>query len=179
MTASHVQVRRATATDAADLAAFTKRIFEDTFGPDNRDADMLAYVSHAFGAEIQARQIAEPNTVYLLLEVDGVLAACACLLRGSCDPAVQGDDPVEIQRFYVDAPFHGRGIATVLMNACVTTARELGGRTMWLGVWERNTRAIRFYEKSGMIDVGSQDFVLGDDVQTDRVMVLRDGLVRV
>jgi RimJ/RimL family protein N-acetyltransferase len=50
-------------------------------------------------------------------------------------------------------------------------AHELGGRTLWLGVWERNPRAIAFYEKCGFRDVGSHDFWVGNDCQTDRIMV--------
>jgi ribosomal protein S18 acetylase RimI-like enzyme len=77
---------------------------------------------------------------------------------------------VEIRRFYVDRPFHGRGIAQALMRAVEETARTLGGRTLWLGVWERNPRAIAFYSKCGFVDVGQHDFILGTEEQTDRVM---------
>jgi ribosomal protein S18 acetylase RimI-like enzyme len=41
---------------------------------------------------------------------------------------------------------------------------------VWLDVWERNTRAISFYERWGFVVVGEQDFVLGDDVQRDLLM---------
>jgi ribosomal protein S18 acetylase RimI-like enzyme len=43
---------------------------------------------------------------------------------------------------------------------------------LWLGVWEENPRAIRFYDKCGFMPVGSQDFNLGAARQRDRVMVL-------
>jgi ribosomal protein S18 acetylase RimI-like enzyme len=58
------------------------------------------------------------------------------------------------------------------MKSVATAARARGARTLWLGVWERNERAKSFYRKCGFRDVGSQPFVLGTDVQTDRVMVL-------
>ena len=77
---------------------------------------------------------------------------------------------MEIQRFYVDHAWHGQGVARQLMAACVATARARGGATVWLGVWERNARAIRFYTKHGFTDVGTHDFLLGSDRQTDRVM---------
>lgn len=168
--ASRIRVRRAVVADAAQIAVFTERIFELTFGPDNSADDMAAYLLTAFGEDIQARQLAQSDCVHLILEVDGTLAACACLLSGATDPAVHGEAPVEIQRFYVDPEFHGVGIAFTLMQACMHTARAGGGRTLWLGVWERNRRAIRFYEKCGLLDVGSHAFVLGSDVQCDRVM---------
>jgi ribosomal protein S18 acetylase RimI-like enzyme len=86
---------------------------------------------------------------------------------------------VEIVRFYVDRAWRGTGLAAALMDAAAEEARGRGARSLWLGVWERNPRAIRFYEKCGFRDVGSQDFVLGSDVQRDRVMArhleARDG----
>ena len=78
---------------------------------------------------------------------------------------------VEISRFYVDRRHHGRGIAQALMAEAYQAAGELGGKTIWLGVWERNPRAIAFYAKSGFVDVGSHPFLVGSDLQTDRVMV--------
>jgi GNAT superfamily N-acetyltransferase len=67
---------------------------------------------------------------------------------------------------YVDRTLHGRGIAHTLMRAALSAAspRSL---TIWLGVWERNTRAIAFYTKWGFVDVGHQLFVLGSDRQTE------------
>jgi ribosomal protein S18 acetylase RimI-like enzyme len=66
------------------------------------------------------------------------------------------------------------------MEACVSAAQERGGRTLWLGTWEKNARAIRFYEKCGFTDVGTHPFVMGSEVQTDRVMVrgIARGIVR-
>jgi ribosomal protein S18 acetylase RimI-like enzyme len=77
---------------------------------------------------------------------------------------------VELGRFYVDGSWHGRGLAPRLMAVVRDAARGLGGRTLWLAVWEHNPRAIAFYGKCGFRDVGAQTFVLGADLQTDRVM---------
>jgi ribosomal protein S18 acetylase RimI-like enzyme len=73
-------------------------------------------------------------------------------------------------RFYVDPIRHGHGIAQTLMDAVLTTARADAAHTIWLGVWERNPRAIAFYRKCGFEDVGSHPFLVGTDLQTDRVM---------
>jgi ribosomal protein S18 acetylase RimI-like enzyme len=56
------------------------------------------------------------------------------------------------------------------MDSVVRTASALGGDVLWLGVWERNARAIAFYRKQGFERVGAKTFRLGADVQTDDVM---------
>jgi ribosomal protein S18 acetylase RimI-like enzyme len=66
---------------------------------------------------------------------------------------------------------HGRGVARQLMAAVFAAARGRSAQTLWLGVWEKNLRALAFYRKFGFVDVGSHQFVLGTDVQTDRLMV--------
>ena len=165
-----MEIRVATVADAAAIAAIAERVFVRAFGPDNTPENLAAYVPTAFGEAVQRRELEDPSCVYLLAYVDGALAAFALLRVGATDAAVHGDAPVEIQRFYVDHDFHGRGVAAHLMEACVATAQERGGHTLWLGTWEKNARAIRFYEKCGFTDVGSHPFVMGSEVQTDRVM---------
>jgi len=71
----------------------------------------------------------------------------------------------------VDHAWHGRGIAQRLMQATIDEAAAAGATTVWLGVWEHNARAIAFYGKHGFVDVGSHEFLVGSDPQTDRVMV--------
>jgi GNAT superfamily N-acetyltransferase len=82
-------------------------------------------------------------------------------------------DAVELHRFYVDRPWHGRAVAQALMAAARDAACALGAHDLWLGVWERNARAIAFYRKCGFVDVGSHHFFVGEDRQTDRVLVAR------
>ena len=84
--------------------------------------------------------------------------------------AVSGSAPVELNRIYVDQTDTGKGYGSVLMEACLDTVDRAGYQTIWLGVWEKNVRAIAFYEKWGFRAVGSQRFVLGSDVQRDVLM---------
>jgi diamine N-acetyltransferase len=160
-----VIVRRAGTSDAAALAELAARTFADTFAAQNRPEDIEAYLARTYGEALQLAEIHDPAIVTLVVDDDGALIAFA-QLRGST--AKHGD--VELARFYVDRGQHGRGIAQMLMDAVLDAVRELGAATLWLGVWEHNARAIRFYEKCGFRDVGSQPFLLGSDLQTDRVM---------
>ena len=149
------------------LAELGTRTFSDTFAAHNRAEDIEAYLARTYGEAQQRREIEDPSIVTLLVEDGDALLAFAQLRALTTE---HGD--VEIARLYVDRGHHGRGIAQMLMNAAVEAARELGGASVWLGVWEHNARAIRFYEKCGFRDTGSQPFLLGSDLQTDRVMTL-------
>ena len=160
-----LRIRRAAVGDAGRLAELGERTFRHTFAAQNDPDDLEDYVGKTYGEPQQRREIEDPGFVTLLVEDDGVLIAFAQLRRAPCE---HGD--VEIARFYVDRGHHGRGIAQSLMGAAEETARALGGTVLWLGVWEHNARAIAFYAKCGFRDVGSHPFLIGKDLQTDRVM---------
>ena len=165
-----IVVRRATDEDAPRLAELARRTFVETFAADNAPEDMAIHVAQAFGLSVQLGEIRDSNMITLLVEIGPTLAGFAQLRRGPPPACVTGEAPVEILRFYVDRPFHGHGIAQTLMHAVAQLARELGHRTLWLGVWELNPRAIAFYTKCGFLDVGHHAFILGTEEQTDRVM---------
>lgn len=162
--------RIATVADAARLTDLAVRTFTDTFAPQNTVRNMAAYLDATFAAELQAAELADPRSVVLFGEIDGVPAAYAHLRDADAPECVTGPAPIELARFYVDRPWHGRGVAQRLMDAVLQVAAGRGARTLWLGVWEQNHRAITFYARMGFREVGTQPFMLGDDVQTDHVM---------
>ena len=165
------QLRRGVPSDAAALAEFAARTFADTFASDNRPEDMAAHLAKAYGVPQQAQELADTNVISLLAFHDRSLIAYAQVRRNVPPACVTQAQPVELQRFYVDRSAQGSGIATTLMSAVRQAALDLGGRYLWLGVWERNRRAIAFYSKEGFIDIGSHDFYVAHDRQTDRVLV--------
>lgn len=171
-------VRYATAADVPALAAFAERVFRHSFGRDNTPANMDAYIGGALTVERFSAFLGDTGARTLVGEADGEIAAYAQVmtaqppaehLRAEMDTA----DCAMLQRFYLDPAFHGSGAADRLLDAVLAVARELGAAQLWLTVWERNPRAIRYYEKRGFETIGHAPFQLGDERQTDLVM-LRD-----
>jgi diamine N-acetyltransferase len=166
-------IRRATPADAAALTALAIRTFRETFERDNRPEDFALYLAQAYGPAQQAAELAHPRIVTLVAEAGGVLAGYAQLRVGVAEQRVEATSPVQLWRFYVDRPWQGRGLAQSLMAAVEREARAAGADVLWLGVWERNARAQAFYRTCGFVDVGTQSFLVGTDLQTDRVMARR------
>jgi GNAT superfamily N-acetyltransferase len=170
-----VRIRPASVDDAARLAEFGRQAFHDTFAADNRPEDMTAYLAATFGEAQQRAELLDPGSTYLVAErtdADGAdLLGYARLRTGDAPDVVRVTPAVEVARFYARRDMVGQGIGASLMGACLAHARALGARAAWLGVWEHNARAIAFYARWGFVDVGTCEFVLGDDVQTDRIMV--------
>jgi len=165
-----LRFRRATPSDAAVLAEFGRRTFEETFGAANTPEDMAAYLSSNYGLPQQTAELEDPDIITLVVESESQLMAYAQVRRGPAPEILKLDSPVELWRFYVDRPWHGRGLAQQLMEHVHTAASELDGQIIWLSVWDQNERAIAYYKKSGFRIAGTRDFWLGSDKQTDFVM---------
>jgi GNAT superfamily N-acetyltransferase len=166
-----VNIRVATAADAAVVADLARRTFYDTFAPTNNPVDMALHLESAYGVDQQTRELTDRDITTLLVEEGPSAIAYAQVRADHVPECVTGPNPIELWRFYVDAAWHGRGIAQALMEHVKAVARERGAKTLWLGVWERNDRARAFYAKCGFADAGEHIFLFGTDPQTDRVMV--------
>lgn len=167
-----VLVRVATEADADALAAFGARTFAATYEADNDPAQTAAHVARTFGPGRQAAELADPERVMLVAEVEGQLAGYALVHLGAAPPVdgVPGQ-PGELERFYVDRPWHGRGLADALMDAALEQAAQRGVEALWLLVWEKNARAIGFYQRRGFREQGRATFMYGDEAQTDLCLV--------
>ncbi len=165
-------IRHATAADAAALAEFARRCFTDTYATVNDPKDMALHLERTFGADIQAREIADPDGACLLAVVAGSIVGYTVIRAGARHPVVEGAPACEVKRFYVDHAWHGRGLAPALMLAARAEASARGAATLWLTAWQENPRALGFYKKMGFRDVGVATFLLGRSEQTDRVLAL-------
>lgn len=155
------------------LTEFARRVFYEAFAPMNSPGNMEAYMSQNFTTQKFSAQIADPRVIFLIAEIGAAPAAFAKLYDGDVPECVGGAATVEIERFYVDRQFHGKGVAQTLMKACFDRARLSGHETIYLGVWENNHRAIAFYRKCGFEVVGSHIFQMGDEAQNDLLMERR------
>ncbi len=146
------------------------KTYADTFAKDNTPENMAAYLAQAFSPEIQARELADPGTLFLIAELAGEPVGYARLKQGPAPDCISGNNPIEIVRFYSLQSMIGKGVGARLMQACLEQARQKGCDVVWLDVWEQNPRAIAFYNKWGFVTVGKQTYQLGDDLQQDLLL---------
>jgi ribosomal protein S18 acetylase RimI-like enzyme len=172
MSETNLKIRRGTSEDAKMLAPLAVKIFNDTFAanPLNKPEDMRDYITEFMSVEAFRRELTDEDSIFFISEIDGKMIGYAKLKENSTEDCVSDKKPIELCRLYVAQEFHGAGIANELMNECFAEATGKNYQTMWLGVWEFNFRAQRFYEKLGFQAVGKHIFQLGSDAQTDLVM---------
>ncbi|VUC36270.1 unnamed protein product [Clonostachys rosea] len=167
------KLRPATLQDAAQVSKLGASVFSTTFGHSVTPTQLQSYLDEAYSIEATIKDLSDPNKDMVVAETDeGAVVGFALLTRGSSEPCVEDvSDKVELQRIYVDKSCHGTGLGKRLALELEKTAREQGFKHIWLGVWEDNHIAQKFYERLGYKVVGDHDFDIGGDIQTDHIMI--------
>jgi ribosomal protein S18 acetylase RimI-like enzyme len=170
--ASTMNIRRANSSDATLLSELGAKTFFDTFAKDNTPQNIKRYLEQSFSPQIQFNELSLPTNTFLIAEDNGKAVGFVQLIMDSHEESVKGTNPLEIRRIYASQAFIGKGVGRELMKASLAEAAERGCNCVWMGVWEKNPRAIGFYKKWGFVEVGTHVFTLGDDPQTDLIMEL-------
>jgi GNAT superfamily N-acetyltransferase len=167
-----IAIRQAHIDDAKLLTDLSYTTFWDAFAhhPKNAPDDLAHYMRQAFSIEQITEELADPRAIFLIAEIDSTPAGYSKLIIGNIEDGVTAARPIELSRLYSHQEYLGRGVGQNLMEACFDLAREKKHDVMWLGVWEFNPRAQRFYEKNGFRVIGRHTFQLGSDPQTDLLM---------
>jgi ribosomal protein S18 acetylase RimI-like enzyme len=167
------EIRIATEKDAKLVADLSRRTFYETFGAVNTKENMDKFLNEQFTREKLVAEVSEPGNIFLLA-FDGQSPVGYVRLReGEQHAAFGNHDSLEIARIYVVNTCIGTGVGKELMRKCIFMAKEMKKDIIWLGVWEKNSRAISFYIHWGFEKFGEQDFILGNDVQKDWLMMKR------
>ena len=168
-----VTTRRAGPEDAPILTELGASTFRETFESDNAPEDFAAYMAIAFGEPIQRAELEDADTTVFFAERAGAVVGYVMLREGKAPSCVASADALQIARLYARHSALGTGVGGALMQRALADAAARGKEAVWLGVWDRNHRAIRFYESWDFFQSGTQPFLLGTDLQTDLVMVRR------
>lgn len=163
-----ITIREADETDLPLLQQFSIKTFIDSFGDENTAEDMDHYIEQAFNEDQIRAEFKEPDATFFLAFQDDELAGYARVRNNQEE--VQDVDALELHRIYVAHQMIGNGIGKILLDHCLAYARNRNKKSMWLGVWEKNTRASEFYKKHGFEQFSQHDFLLGKDLQTDILM---------
>ncbi|MDX1653510.1 MAG: GNAT family N-acetyltransferase [Brumimicrobium sp.] len=167
-----VAIHRANREDLKDLQSVSRTTFKESFGEQNTAEDMEKYLREKFSEEQLLLELDNPNSAFYLATLDEDVVGYLKLNTGQAQTELKDDSGLEIERIYVLNKFIGKGIGKQLFKQTLDIARQKKSHFIWLGVWEKNERALTFYHKNGFVEFDKHIFVLGDDHQTDILMKL-------
>ena len=168
-----MQIRKLDITDLENLQKISILTFRETFEEVNTKEDMQKYLDENLSVEKLKSELENPNSEFYFAENDKLILGYLKINFGNAQTENQGNETLEIERIYVLKDFLGQKIGQILLNKAIEIGKKKNLEFLWLGVWEENHRAIKFYEKNGFKVFGKHKFVLVKDVQTDLMMKLK------
>jgi len=167
---SSIRIKYAEIPDAELIADMSRQTFYDTFAAVNTKEDMDKFMNEQFNRETLIKEVGAPGNLFLLAYDGEEPLGYVRIREGERHSEFENQTSIEIARIYATKSSIGKGVGKALMQECIRIAKEMKRDIIWLGVWEKNDRAIEFYRKWGFEKFAEHDFVLGDDVQTDWLM---------
>lgn len=166
----NLEIKKASIDDVAKLQKIGRQTFSETFSEVNSEENMNKYLEESFASDKITKEIQNTHSYFYLAVLDKKVIGYLKLNTGKAQTENQDHDALEIERIYVAKEFHGKKVAQELYAQAIEKAGKLKASYIWLGVWEKNFRAVSFYTKNGFTQFDTHIFRLGDDEQTDLLM---------
>lgn len=167
-----IEINQISISNLEELQQFSIQTFIESFSEQNTKENMESYLASSFSEETLNKEMLNSGSEFYFVKLNGETVGYIKINFG--DAQTEGSDPesLEIERIYVSKNFQGKNIGKTLFNKAVNIAKDRNLYSIWLGVWEENHKAIKFYQRLGFIQFNTHSFMLGDELQTDIMMKL-------
>jgi len=165
------KIRLCNLDDLTELQKISVETFVDTFAADNNPADLQEYLSEAYGFGKLKEEMINPESRFFFIYWADSLAGYLKLNTGRTQTEMSDSNNLEVERIYIRKEFKRLGLGRQLLDYAFEVAAKENRESIWLGVWEKNTDALQFYRAFGFKKVGVHDFIVGEDKQTDLIMM--------
>ena len=167
-----LRFKKLAADNLLELKEISRSTFFEAFGAQNNPKDLSLYLNSAFSEENLRRELLNPLSEFYFGKIDGKTIGYFKVNLGNAQTDFQDEDGMELERIYVTQDFQNQQIGQKMLDTVIEMAVQRKMRYLWLGVWEENTRAIDFYLRNNFELSGSHPYMVGNDLQTDKIMKL-------
>ena len=168
-----MKITRITTNEIDQLQKIGRQTFYETFSTGNTQENMQKYLDERFSIEKLTAELNDKNAIFYFAQLENKIVGYLKINFGDSQTELKDDKALEIERIYVLKEFHGKKVGQILYDKAIEIAKNKNADYVWLGVWEQNQRAIRFYAKNGFVAFDKHIFKLGNDEQTDIMMKLK------
>lgn len=167
-----LKLQKCIINDLKELVDLSRETFINAFEKDNDPADFDTYIDNAFSLDKLRSELENENTCFYFVLSDDKVIGYLKINKGSAQSDIKDAQSLELERIYVIQKFQGKGIGQWLLHQVLQIARKEALNYVWLGVWEKNQAATRFYQRHGFQKFGTHPYYIGEDKQTDCLMRL-------
>lgn len=172
MSLGAITIEKVKVSELKNLVTISRETFYQSFREQNTETDMNIFLNESFSDEQLTKEFNTPDSQFYFARTNNAIVGYLKLNFGNAQTELQDNQAVEIARIYVLQIFQGQKIGKALFEKTINIAKEKNLNYIWLGVWEKNLKAIQFYTKNGFVAFDTHQFVVGNDIQTDIMMKL-------
>jgi len=169
----NIETKKVTLANIEQLQCISRQTFIETFSGVNTEDNMNKYLDESFNISRLTSEIQNLNSEFYFAVIDAKVVGYLKINCGDAQTELKNDNTLELERIYVLNEFHGKKVGQILFNKAFQIAEQRKVDYLWLGVWEENHKALKFYMKNGFTAFNKHVFRLGDDKQTDIMMKLQ------
>lgn len=164
--------RQCKSEDLLELVSISRSTYFNSFIADNTAENMALYLDSAFSKSNLSKELENKESAFYFAYLMDVVVGYFKVNWGDAQKDLKEKEGFEIERIYILKEFQRKKLGQKMLSKVVELAKTKNAKYIWLGVWEKNIRAIRFYERNGFEKFGEHDFMLGKERQTDQLMKL-------
>jgi len=161
---------KCTTDDLDILVNISRDTFVHAFEKQNDPEDFWNYINEAFNENVIIEQLLDVNSEFYFVYLKNVLVGYFKLNKNEAQTEQFAKKSMELERIYVLNDFQGQGIGKQMLFEAIKIAKSCKASFLWLGVWQENKKAVRFYETHGFKKFGTHPYYIGKDKQTDWLM---------
>lgn len=165
-----LQIQKVEIPDVLELQRISQQTFYETFHEYNTEENMKNYLTTHFSLENLSSELVDRNSEFYFAKLNDKIIGYLKINFGNAQTERINPSALEIERIYLIEKFQGRKIGIQLLQKAIYIAQQKNLNFVWLGVWEKNTKAIDFYKNNGFIEFDKHIFTLGSDEQLDILM---------
>ena len=153
----NITIPGVTLNDIEQLQIIGRETFSETFSSSNTKENIAKYLADGFSIEKLTEELNNEHSEFYFAVIDDKVVGYLKLNFGSSQSEIQDSISLEIERIYVLQQYHGKKVGQVLYEKAMQVAEDKKVDYVWLGVWEENPRAIRFYQKNGFVEFDTHE----------------------
>jgi ribosomal protein S18 acetylase RimI-like enzyme len=142
-----------------DLA---KKTFLESHGESASKEDVERFIFKTYTKQLILKELTQPTIEYHIIYCNNKAAGYSKIEINRSNPAIGQSNITKLDRFYLLKEFYGQNLGNTLFNYNVEIAKKYHQQGIWLVVWVKNLRAVKFYTKIKFKIVGKYDFYISN-----------------
>ncbi|APG64170.1 hypothetical protein LPB136_01770 [Tenacibaculum todarodis] len=151
----------ATSSNAEVIALLGRITYTESHGHFIDDQkDLLAYCTNAFSIKKTKEELEDKNNLFHIIYVDNLPVGYSKIILNTPFEDKTENSSCRLERIYILNHFLSMKLGQPFLDFIIEKAKEKKASSMWLSVYIKNERGIKFYDRNEFKSIGEFNFLV-------------------